>query len=162
MAKPITVKYNNVSEDDVINLVLKVAREDVNSNVISSLIDTAIWGGAKTDMQKLEYVFHLLSKLTHFKEDPKGIELVRHAENFILKEGAGDCDDYTTNWTSTILKLGIKEAYIKLVGYANTDTWDHVYVIIKTGKEKYIVLDNVLGTFNKEVSYARVKLYKIQ
>lgn len=162
MAKPITHKYKDTTEDDVINLVLKVAREDVNSPVISSLIETAVWGGAKTDLEKLQFIFNLLSKVTHFKEDPRGIELVRHAENFIIKEGAGDCDDYTTTWSSIILRLGIKNAYIKLVGYASTQTWDHVYVIIQTAKNKYIVLDNVLGTYNKEVEHARIKIYPIQ
>lgn len=153
---------NNPSIDEVLATVKKVGEAGKNSAVVNAISAQFPYDKYKDKYQWLKDIFNYIDKKVQYRFDDLGFEQIKTPERFVVKDGAGDCDDYTTLWVAILSKHNIKH-YRKIVKYRKDGIWAHIYVVVPAtngkGKEKMIVLDNVLKVFDKEVKHVESKMY---
>lgn len=159
----LVVKHNGASADDVVALVIRTAKEQINSKEVTAIIGTYPIEQYKENLYEwLRKVYNLIQSVSTYGNDTKGVEQIKTPERFLFKDKFGDCDDYTTLWVSILLRVKIK-VMPKLVKYEGSDSWAHIYAIVPSNNSQYIVLDNVNPAgFDQEVQHTEFKIYEIK
>jgi len=152
---PTQVVKRNQSVEDTINLIKQTSEKHKLSDAVRSL-DVS---GSKNLMTMLESIFNQIKSRTTYRFDEPEREQIKTPDRFLLDDKFGDCDDFTVLW-SAFLKSFNMPHFLKIVKYKLDENWAHIYVIVPLKSEKYIPLDNVLGTFNKEVKHVKSKLFR--
>jgi predicted transglutaminase-like cysteine proteinase len=131
---------------DAVSLIKQTAREHKNSAAVSRILSLYPFSRS---MDWFKTVHNYLSAQIKYRYDEAGREQIKTPDRFLLKDGFGDCDDFSTLWAAILNRLGILH-HIKIVKYQPGGNWAHVYVIVPRKGGKYLVLDNVAHLFGKE------------
>lgn len=98
-------------------------------------------------------LFAWLKKKLHYKNDPKGVELLQTMQTMLSGEfwgrrGWGDCDCFTIATLAAAITQGWGGLYIALVGRTKKNPV-HIYTVIYQNGKRY-VLDFTNANFNQE------------
>lgn len=159
----------NASAEDTVALIEKTGFEERNSETVQRLLKKIPFEPRLTWFKNM---FWLIDSLFEFQEDdPTCVKEDRICKERVkipdrmVKDGGGDCDDFSTLWTAILLNESVNvKSQRKIIGYESKG-WDHVYVIVPVQGQPYLVLDNVAGkyrgTFNVEVDSRRQKVFQL-
>jgi len=118
----------------------------------------------------LESLFDHVYDNVVYRADPIQLQKLRTPER-CLREGVGNCVDYSILISSVLLALGIPHK-MRIISFGRRGQWEHVYIITNKG----VVLDPVLGQkqdgtdskynrlnglFNTETDYRVKKDFKV-
>jgi hypothetical protein len=105
--------------------------------------------------QTCENVWTFLHDHIQYRLDKKGVEQLRRPCRSWAERIEGiDCDCFSIFVSSILTNLDIAHKF-RITKY-NTDQYQHVYVIVPTGKQ-HITIDCVLSEFNTEKDYSQNK-----
>lgn len=149
----------NSTAIDAVKLCIAVAEREKNSAAVRMLLTKVPF---MPRLSWFEEMFWLIDSLVDYRYDDAGREQIKTPDR-LLKDKAGDCDDYSTLWLALLNSVGIK-AMPKIVDYEDDGYWDHIYVIVPVKDGDYLVLDNVVGKFrrlfNTEVEYVDSRIFR--
>lgn len=147
----VTQIKGNATVYETVSLVKKVAKDKAYSLAIKNVLSKFPFQPSK---DWLKTVFAHFNKELVYQFDQPGHEQIKTPDWFYLGAKRGDCDDFTTLWGALLTNVGIKWAP-KIVSYSKGGDWAHIYPVCfpEPTKPDFIVLDNVLGVFDKEVQF---------
>lgn len=149
----------DATAEDTVKLAQQVAWAERNSAFVISLLNEIPF---EPTLKWFEKMFWHIDSLLNYRYDDEGREQIKTPDR-LLKDGAGDCDDFATLWMAILNNVGV-ESSPKIVDYEADGNWDHIYVIVPVKGSDYLVLDNVAGkfrgTFNVEVERKEEKIFR--
>ncbi len=109
-----------------------------------------------TLLETCRNVWDFLFNHIQYKLDLKGLEQLRRPNRSWVERNTGiDCDCFSIFVSSILTNLKIPHEF-RITKY-NRDEYQHVYVIVPTGKSGYITIDCVLSEFNYEKPFTAKK-----
>ena len=147
--KPITLKKNG-NQYDTIEFMKKIAYQNANEPFFKNYIKKNNLVGSPSDLSK---IFHDIFYKTNYKKDPEGIQQIRTGTR-LLKEGIGNCVDYSVIFSSFLLNLGIPHKFRMISTDRNRpNAFSHIYLVTDSG----IVMDAVIGQDQNGFEYKKKK-----
>lgn len=106
-------------------------------------------------------IWHFLYEHVKYKKDEDGIEQVRSFARLWHDRFSGvDCDCFTTSVLSLLAHHNIK-GVMRITKYKQNH-FQHIYVIVPTGKGDYITIDCVVDKFDYEEPYSEKKDFSME
>jgi hypothetical protein len=110
---------------------------------------------ASTLNKTCENIWTFLHDHIQYRLDKKGVEQLRRpCRSWDERKDGIDCDCFSIFVSSILTNLDIPHKF-RITKY-NTDQFQHVYVIVPTGKQ-YITIDCVLSSFDTEKDFSQNK-----
>ncbi len=108
-----------------------------------------------------EQLFTYLKKLVVYKDDPKGIELIREVDTLYNNNWEGDCDCFTVLTLAASEYLGFPKNYVSLVSnYRDAPT--HIYsMTFWNGDLKSLDLTNPVYNQERKYKYQQILPFKL-
>jgi len=136
--------------DETVNLMKKVVWKYIDD---TKRIAQQLKGS--TLNQTCENIWTFLHDHIQYRLDKKGVEQLRRpCRSWAERTDGIDCDCFSIFVSSILTNLDIPHKF-RITKY-NTDQYQHVYVIVPTGKQ-HITIDCVLSEFDTEKDYSQNK-----
>ena len=147
--EPIPLKKKG-NQFDTIKLMKKIAYQNSKKPFYKNYIKRNNIVGTTDDLEK---IFNDIFYSTYFVKDPPGVQQIRTGER-LLKEGKGNCVDYSVIISTFLLNLGIPHK-LRMISTDknNPNAYSHIYVVTDSG----IILDVVLGQDQNGNEYKKSK-----
>lgn len=142
----------NATVNDTIDLIVDTINQCAFTPYVDNLTRSLL---VKSSSYKdfLKRVFDFACDNVEYKLDPAGTEIVTTPWR-LINDGQGDCKKLTVLIASILKCAGIKPL-LKVISY-NGKEYEHIYVIVPTGKGSYITLDPVNHCkYNAEIKHAK-------
>jgi hypothetical protein len=136
--------------EDTVELMKKVVWRYINDTkqIAQVLKDSTV-------RNTCENIWTFLHDHIQYRLDKKGVEQLRRpCRSWAERKEGIDCDCFSIFVSSILTNLGIEHSF-RITKY-NTDFYQHVYVIVPTGKIN-IIIDCVLSQFDYEKEYSQNK-----
>src|ERR1035437_140837 len=136
--------------EDTVELMKKVVWRYIND---TKQIAQVLKGS--TVRNSCENIWTFLHDHIQYRLDKKGVEQLRRpCRSWAERKEGIDCDCFSIFVSSILTNLGIQHSF-RITKY-NTDFYQHVYVIVPSGKTN-IIIDCVLSQFDYEKEYSQNK-----
>ena len=136
--------------EDTVELMKKVVWRYIND---TKQIAQVLKGS--TVRNTCENIWTFLHDHIQYRLDKKGVEQLRRpCRSWAERKEGIDCDCFSIFVSSILTNLGIQHSF-RITKY-NTDFYQHVYVIVPSGKTN-IIIDCVLSQFDFEKEYSQKK-----
>ena len=134
MRKPQLIKIKKrATQFDTIEHMRRVAHESAKDPLFIQLTNN------KTVKHRdVENLYNSLYRFLHFERDNPKYQVIRSAYR-TLKDGTGNCVDYSVLVGAFLIRMGIP-FYFRMISMDGTPSYSHIYVVLQDGTPFDLVL----------------------
>jgi len=137
------VRRKNATVDHSIDYIAERAKQVTDQ--VKRISELLQGNGTRETCKKL---FDFIMDYIAYERDAWGVEQVKDPVR-LWADRKGDCDCYTLFMSAVLLSCGISHK-LKVTGYTNESSLEHIYVVAFDEKGSEIAIDPVVGKFDYE------------